>query len=402
MPFHVRRHGICVFLFFTLVALGCLQYFVLFKEKAPQTDRDAENSNIELVRLLHLKVKHLEATLSALKDEKGCTSIERELESLQMRFKEKEDQCKKAIEKKVPPVQIQEPQASALDLSASSASFFKSQNKRLAILVPLHRPMWQRSVQGFKNWITSYNSPACHLPSPVTKQVDLILYTNKWYGDTPEENEKKLARLVAILQEGKVDQCFNAIRFLNAGLDNQTDPERGRSNRAISEFFFSMLLNSSLTADGYDYFFHMETDTRPIRPYWIERLYEEINMRLSDFWVLGTIYRGSAHPKAFCYGKFSGCAEHMNGNAIYNLQDRNFLDWIREMHEGYVKGKEFNSWGFDTYMVNILKREANWGFLQQWAHKFIYTNLIQHGQPRPLKEVQKVYEDTYFLHQPID
>lgn len=47
-----------------------------------------------------------------------------------------------------------------------------------------------------------------------------------------------------------------------------------------------------------------------------------------------------------------------------------------------------------------LKREENFPIYQKYAHKFVYTEVIQHGQNDILvSQVLEQFPDTYLLHQ---
>ena len=167
--------------------------------------------------------------------------------------------------------------------------------RRVAVVVPIYRPMWERAWQGFMNWKKDYNHPTCNTTMGYQKKVDLVLYTNKFFGGTKSENELKLNQIVGLLQSMGVAKCFGEILFINAGLDDETDPELTRNNIAISAMFWKLFQLDELKE--YDYFFHMESDTRPIRPYWRDLLYEEIEFSNDEFWIMGTLYRGPNNPK---------------------------------------------------------------------------------------------------------
>merc|ERR1711916_10649 len=119
----------------------------------------------------------------------------------------------------------------------------------------------------------------------------------------------------------------------------------------------------------------MEPDTFPIRKLWLEALYEEAAFSGSDFYIKGSIYRGPAEPLAYCY-ELCGCAEHMNGNAIYKLGDDHLNVFLRSV----FRKMDFKSYNYDAFIMNQLKSEENWRFWQSNAHKFQYTEFIQQGQ----------------------
>jgi hypothetical protein len=138
----------------------------------------------------------------------------------------------------------------------------------------------------------------------------------------------------------------------------------------------------------------MESDAIPIRKYWMDRIYEEIEYS-SDFWVKGSIYRGPSKPLEYCYS-LCGCAEHMNGNSIYKLNDVNFNSFLKLAHSKI----NFDSWNYDTFIMNQIKLEENFPLFQEHAHQFVYTDVIQHGKNDILvSEVLDKYPGTYLLHQ---
>ncbi len=67
----------------------------------------------------------------------------------------------------------------------------------------------------------------------------------------------------------------------------------------------------------------METDCRPIRPDWLKRL-EQVCWNNREAWVVGSHYRGIS-PLAW------SVARHINGNALYNVGDTGFADFLDDV-----------------------------------------------------------------------
>ena len=65
----------------------------------------------------------------------------------------------------------------------------------------------------------------------------------------------------------------------------------------------------------------------------------------------------------------------MNGNAIYKLGDDHLNVFLRSV----FRKMDFKSYNYDAFIMNQLKSEENWRFWQSNAHKFQYTEFIQHG-----------------------
>lgn len=81
--------------------------------------------------------------------------------------------------------------------------------------------------------------------------------------------------------------------------------------------------------NNYDYAFVMETDVRPLRPYWLDNIYEHAEFAMEDFWIKGSVFRGTATPKEYCMGILWGCGDHFNGNSMYRLGDPVFDSFLR-------------------------------------------------------------------------
>lgn len=80
---------------------------------------------------------------------------------------------------------------------------------------------------------------------------------------------------------------------------------------------------------NYDYAFIMESDVKPIRPYWLDNVYEHAEYAMEDFWIKGSLYRGLADPKEYCFGIYCGCGDHFNGNSMFRLGDPVFDSFLR-------------------------------------------------------------------------
>jgi len=86
----------------------------------------------------------------------------------------------------------------------------------------------------------------------------------------------------------------------------------------------------------------------------------------------------------------------MNGNSIYKLNDKDFNSFLQLVEQDM----NFDSWNYDTFIMRKLKESIHIPFFQRFAHKFVYTELIQHGQNDILvAEVLQNFPNTFLLHQ---
>jgi hypothetical protein len=71
------------------------------------------------------------------------------------------------------------------------------------------------------------------------------------------------------------------------------------------------------------YCLQIETDCKPIQPGWLDTL-TEVARRSPDKLIVGSPYRGQGTV-------WRGFARHINGNALYNVGDANFWEWLEGM-----------------------------------------------------------------------
>lgn len=64
-------------------------------------------------------------------------------------------------------------------------------------------------------------------------------------------------------------------------------------------------------------------------------------------------------------------------------------------------GKTFGI-NHDAQLIRVLRDPAVWKFYQRYAHKFVYTEFIQHRQPLIIKDILRVFNNTYVAHQVVD
>jgi hypothetical protein len=63
---------------------------------------------------------------------------------------------------------------------------------------------------------------------------------------------------------------------------------------------------------------------------------------------------------------------------------------------------DFLSYNYDAFIMNRLKAAENWRFFQEHAHRFVYTEFIQHGQhDLPVAQLVDKFPSTYIVHQPL-
>ena len=149
------------------------------------------------------------------------------------------------------------------------------------------------------SWQTLF--PPCSKTSTLSSSINLMFYSNVPL--TPA-----ISRSILELSE-PFRRCFGFISFADANINPQLD-----ADEQFSEMFYKLWgpeRHMFLDPKETNVLFFMETNTRPVRALWLEKIYLESKM--PDFWI-----RGSA-PQYPISSSETTLAEpmHINRNALY-------------------------------------------------------------------------------------
>jgi hypothetical protein len=61
-------------------------------------------------------------------------------------------------------------------------------------------------------------------------------------------------------------------------------------------------------------------------------------------------------------------------------------------------GKEIGI-NHDAQIVRVLRDPAVWRFYQRYAHKFVYTEFVQHRPPLIIDDLRRTFNNTFIVHQ---
>ena len=197
------------------------------------------------------------------------------------------------------------------------------------------------------------------------------------------------AALHLITQNAAVSSCFAKVFTLCANLTAEENRYKGIRAAYGPNAMFEGLFRSIWGA--YGYMFLMEADTSPIKPLWLDRLLWESVLAPGPFWVKGSACHGCVPDEPF--GRTFG-DRHINGNALYNLHDTAFRDFI--LHENPGPGS------YDIKMMYFVMRRPA-AEQRQWLTKFIYSNVIWNQGNLPYIP-SSLPDDTVLVHglYPVD
>ncbi|ORY81273.1 hypothetical protein BCR35DRAFT_331682 [Leucosporidium creatinivorum] len=295
--------------------------------------------------------------------------------------------------------------ASAVSDSLMSSSFEDRDRKpHLAVVMPFTSFDVKKVQDNLRGWTTT---PPCARP-PASPRPVFYLYSNK---ALEEGVASELQGSFDALPSG-VKRCFEDVRFtqamISAELDHYTPDARDPDWVAGPNEQFYQLMNGSHTAEGTTHVFMMEPDTRPVISGWLSQLVKVVE-ESEPFWIRGSAFRAACATSKTVFGKASSngdchqlgpdIAEHINGNALYNIGDPNFLAFLQEVRES-----KFTKWPFDLAWLLYSRLPDKEPLRRSLLSKIAYTDMMQNlgAASFDLKEFKTENPRTYFIHSDSD
>ena len=172
---------------------------------------------------------------------------------------------------------------------------------------------------------------------------------------------------------GKHMDCFFSLSLMTASLTPEEDDYPAGPNN----MFFKSMLDPRLQRHlrGATHLFWMEHDVTPLRAGWVDALLAETTKR--PFWMKGSPYRGDKLDSTATDPKHWNWIGHINGNALYDLRDPAFRDFLRLVIQ-YEPPSHF--WKpFDMSIWRVLHAfPYTWPLHQRHRSKFVYSDFIHH------------------------
>ena len=226
---------------------------------------------------------------------------------------------------------------------------------------------------GRKNSGSGSDAGAATTTATTGSPVDLLFWFNRDLDDNlyvkdAREVKKKFLRALE-----PSSHCFGRVEFASARLSDDEDAYPfGPSNQ-----WYGLFLSPARPLAAYDFAFWCEHDVTPVQSGWVDALLREVTFR-GDFFVKGSIHRGRKLDDIVIYPDEASWVTHINGNALYRANDREFTAMISQCEERNRGSKSFMS-SFDAAMwiQHVTNYASKWEKYQSYAHKFQYTDLIQ-------------------------
>ena len=274
----------------------------------------------------------------------------------------------------------------------------------LAVVVPLVEREAQAVVALWAAWA---QYPPCQQP----RWVPLVLYL-----DTNWERAAGLARALSLYWRHSVAVAVRRCFSLDSPVLRGADLAPGTTHPAGPCLaFYAMFERLHLTTP---YILVSETDVRPIRPLWLDRVIADIphtrsfqqrlNGEACTFWMRGSVTRSD--PSVGELGLRRDL--HLNGNALYCLHSRGFAAFRRDVQaaypasdsvrapgcdarDPYAVGHDHAMWRFREHLVGVDFARA-----QRLSAKFGHWDVLQNRwhEPYDTDAVLTESPDTWLVH----
>ena len=284
-------------------------------------------------------------------------------------------------------------------------------NMRLThIVLPFHASHLTKLEQNVKSWSQYLPcSSEDNGKAASNNNYHLVFYssTDAKKKEKIAEIETRLTALVTSLPEA-VSKCFNSWEIQHANLSSNSDTYY-RGTRLMLE---KMLLgkvrfgNNSIPFHGeisaevnLGYAFYMEPDCVPVRNNWLNALDWNSRWPNQIFWIKGSIYRGgnkgpyaTRHPPQYY---------HLNGNALFNLNDRAFRSfYVKHYRPWALAAAAVHERSFDTDFWRFLHNLDTINVVKGVYHRFAYTDVVQNWwrSSYSLSKIKAEQPNTYLVH----
>lgn len=244
------------------------------------------------------------------------------------------------------------------------------------VVMPFHQRQAQKVKENLKLW-SKY--PPCR---DQNMRVGFIFYVSGLRNDS----------LANDLISSFDSSCFNTIIVEFAELSAKDD-QYLKGTRLMFEKMISKGMNFGTITPSH--VFYMEPDAVPIRPYWLEGINQQIISPNALFWVKGSFFRG--HSNTILSKKIYNHI-HINGNAIYNLEDERFRKFYFGRLRKFIE-KYFNEGAYDTDFFKFLLWD-NAKYSSKYFHLFQFSDFIQNHwhSNYSLTEILENCPNTYLIH----
>lgn len=279
--------------------------------------------------------------------------------------------------------------------AVKSAQTLQPHDVKLLIVVPAVAQEGARLLENLREWARDRQFP-CSSETNTKQQTDLMLLFSRTPAETPSWLQSGfkggIDQALAELVGEAAHTCFGRTTVRFANLTAAQEHYQGAwVATGPNNLFYPLLVEDDELHDGrYDYIFWMETDAFPVQRGWLDRLREE-STSPRGFWRKGPTQRPLLPPDML--GMVGPHHYHMNAVGWYRVGDPCYREFLRRVREDHREEP------FDVSQHRYLHDRARFNIFQEWAHKFVYTDVLQNWIGGwKLSEVLSTSPNTVIVH----
>jgi hypothetical protein len=254
---------------------------------------------------------------------------------------------------------------------------------RVAVVMPFVERQTDKVVECIGRWTDRPPFSDDVRLSNVRDQIDLVFYYHRAPDLQPQSSRDAiLAALDALPDNGRFFHRHRVF-FWYANLTAEEDVYPMGANLMFYNLFERSF--GELSRDSRRYLFLMESDVRPLRANWMNKVYNE--SLGSPFWVRGSQFHGRYLPSHFRL--------HINGNALYGVHDAEFVELLKR-----VKASWSLSMGYDNCIGQFLVAEQNYQYWYDYIHMYQYADFIRnmHWTDYSFADFERRFPNTFLVH----
>eukprot|EP01080_Neovahlkampfia_damariscottae_P000410 gene410-6823_t len=234
-----------------------------------------------------------------------------------------------------------------------------------------------------------------HQHSSTNKTITWLKYLKQFLPSEKKLNSDFIIHTFTVENNNITTGCFKECRdtlihhtkFLNkyfSSIQIIITPLSAQENTYPKAPFHMMrkIMTNETFQDTYTHFMMIEHDTFPIRNFWAQQAEHLVYNSLSNFNVFGSAVRCFSCNVA-SYDMFQ-----LNGNSIYSLQNKNYIQFF---------DKSQFLFGYDVEIYHKTLLELPWKNHQSLT---IFSLFLQNSYIDQIDEIEfpKQYPETYFIH----
>lgn len=236
----------------------------------------------------------------------------------------------------------------------------------VVLVIPYSGPEVDRLLSALSSWVDV--GPACSRLG----EIGLAFYNNLAVDDDHANLKEKLETMEPFTS--KVLPCFSSVSTVYANLTAEEEgyPE-GPNNMFFKLFLSDHFRDQALV--GYTHVMWMEWDVVPVKSLWLDAIVDAAEG--DAFWVKGSHYYGLGFDTSLKVSRANSelWVGHINGNALYNFRDPEFLNFLKLVKEREPPGDYWRP--FDVSIWKVLNDlPYSWRLYQHYRPKFQYAPFI--------------------------